>query len=77
MSFYDLSEEEQKAKNVDYDFVACLEYNPQGGWSLSDVERVLAVVEGERDDSSWHWIVRLTGDRHVYMTGGCDYTGWD
>ena len=37
----------------------------------------LAVVEGEHDGASYHWIVRLTGDRHVYMTGGCDYTGWD
>lgn len=80
MSFYDLSEEQQRAMNVDYDFVACIEYNidkKSDGWDLSDVERVIAVVEGEHDGASFHWIARLTGDRYVYMTGGCDYTGWD
>lgn len=80
MSVYDLRDDQQKAMNVDYDFCAALEYNPQP-FNLADVTRVLAVVEGERDESDWHWIVALNkpfdGKRFVYLTGGCDYTGWD
>ncbi len=62
---------------ADYDFGACLEHNPQDGWDLADVKRVLAVIEGEHDGPAWHWIVALNDGRFVYLSGGCDYTGWD
>jgi hypothetical protein len=77
----DLTDEQQKAMNVDYDFCAALEYNSQDGWGLENVHKVRAVVEGERDESAWHWIVELTrmpkNKSFVYMTGSCYYTGWD
>jgi len=76
MSYHDLTEAQQKAMNVDYDFCACLEYNAQP-FNLLDVERALAVIEGEHDGPDWHWIVVLRDGRFVYLTGGCDYTGWD
>jgi hypothetical protein len=48
---------------------------------LSDIEKVLAVVEGESDGADWHWILKLKAPvnkmRYVYLVGGCDYTGWD
>lgn len=81
MSVFDLPDEIRKSMNVDYDFCACLEYNPQDGWGLDNVHKVLAVVEGEHDGADWHWIVELTRmpreKSFVYLTGGCDYTGWD
>lgn len=76
MNFYELTDEQATAMNVDYDFCACLEYNPQP-FNLMDVARVLAVIEGENDREDWHWVVRLRDRRFVYLRGGCDYTGWD
>lgn len=76
MSYYDLTDEQAKRMAVDYNFCACLEYNPQP-FNLFDVERVLAVVEGENDGPDWHWVVQLKDGRFAYLQGGCDYTGWD
>lgn len=80
MSFYNNPEEYTK-RGIDYDLYACLEYNPQGKYLIDDIDKVLAVVEGENDESDWFWILRLKkpvdGNRFVYLTGGCDYTGWD
>ena len=64
-------------RGIDYDLSACLEYNCQPGFTEADIERVLAVVEGEPDGDSWHWILRLSDGRHVYLSGWCDFTGWD
>lgn len=76
MSYYD-NREKYDAMGVDYDLVACLEYNPQTGFSVNDVAKVIAVHEGENDGPDWHWILRLNDDRFIYLSGGCDYTGWD
>jgi hypothetical protein len=76
INYYDLTNEQRESMNVDYDFVACLEYNDLP-FNLFDVERVLAVIEGENDTRDWHWIVKLRNDQTVYVRGGCDYTGWD
>lgn len=77
------SDEQQKRTGIDYDLRTCLEYNPQP-FNLLDIERVLAVWEGERDEDDWRWIIKLTaeagkkhGGRFVFLQGGCDYTGWD
>jgi len=76
MNYYDLRDDQRKAMNLDSDLGAALEYNPQP-FNLLDIERVLAVVDGEHDESAWHWIIKLVDGRYVYMTGSCDYTGWD
>lgn len=76
MNYYELTKQQQKDMGVDYDFCAALEYNPQP-FNLADVRKVLAVVEGEADERDWHWIAALHDGRYVYLTGGCDYTGWD
>jgi hypothetical protein len=77
MDYYDKRAAILKRIGADDDFGACLEYNPQSNWDLPDVKRVLAVIEGEYDSSAWHWIVALLDERFVYLTGCCDYTGWD
>lgn len=81
MSYYD-DTEGYKARGMDYDLVACLEYNPQR-FGPQDIQQVLAVIEGERDGDNWHWVLQLKPESAVdgkwfaYLTGGCDYTGWD
>lgn len=81
MSYYD-DAEEYKARGMDYDLVACLEYNPQR-FGPQDIQQVLAVIEGENDGANWHWVLQLKPESAVdgkwfaYLTGGCDYTGWD
>lgn len=73
--YWEVSKEQRE--KFDYDLIACLCYNPQTGFELLDIDSVLAVVDGERDERPWFWILKLKDGRHVYMTGSCDYTGWD
>lgn len=62
---------------LDYDLRACLEHNPQEGYTAEDIAEVLAVWEGANDGDDWRWILRLNDGRFVFLQGGCDYTGWD
>lgn len=85
-SMYDMTKEDQerlKLAGVDYSLSGCLEYNSQP-FDLLDIEKVLAVWEGENDGDDWRWIIKLTktaskvhGNSFVFLQGGCDYTGWD
>lgn len=75
MSYYD-NEQEYQSRGMDYDLVACLDYNPQS-FSADDIERVLAVWEGENDSDDWRWVLLLKDGRYAFLQGGCDYTGWD
>lgn len=76
MNFFDLTEDQRREMCLDYDLACALKYNPQS-FNLLDIKRLLAVVEGERDGPKWHWIIKLRDGRVAYMSGGCDYTGWD
>lgn len=58
MSYYD-DMEKWDAVGADYDLIACLTYNPQGSFGADDIEKVVAVVEGENDGADWHWILLL------------------
>ena len=42
-----------------------------------DVAEILAIEEGERDDTPWRIVFRVKDGRFGYLTAGCDYTGWD
>jgi hypothetical protein len=65
--------------DVDYDLEAALEYNPDPDDPLkaSDILGEHAVIYGENDEYSWHWLVELNDGRFAYISGECDYTGWD
>ena len=65
--------------DVDYDLEAALEYNPDAKNPLTkeEISGELAVIYGENDEWSWHWIVSLKDGRFAYIVGECDYTGWD
>ena len=56
-----------------YDLSAACEYN---NIDSSDLVDVLLEITGENDGASWHWIVK-TASGYAYISGGCDFTGWD
>lgn len=60
-----------------YDLTACFEYNPQEGLEIEEIDKILAVWEGQNDEDDWRWIVSLTNGKFAFIKGGCDYTGWD
>lgn len=76
MSYYD-NTKEYEARGIDYDLASCLDNNPQEAFTLDDIDKVLAVWEGENDGDDWRWVMRLKDGRFVFLQGGCDYTGWD
>lgn len=78
MSYYYDHENEAIERRIDYDLSACCEHNDVGGgFRLEDVAYVLAALMGEREGPSYHWIVAMKDHTYAYITGGCDYTGWD
>lgn len=48
-----------------------------GDIKYTDIKQILGCVCGENDDRSWHWLVETTDGKLWYVSGGCDYTGWD
>ena len=56
-----------------YDLCAACEYN---NIDSSDLVDVLLEITGENVEADWHWIVTTTSG-FAYISGGCDYTGWD
>lgn len=44
---------------------------------VSQIDTILAQVPGEADGLDWHWLARMKNGKYVYITGSCDYTGWD
>ena len=67
---------ENVERGIDYDLASCLEFNPQP-FTTNDIEKVLAVYEGENDGDDWQWVIALKDGRFTFLQGGCDYTGWD
>jgi hypothetical protein len=76
IGYLNFSDTHLTRRGIDYDLEACLKYN-QTSFSAQQIKRVLAVYEGERDRTPWHWIIQTIGDRMIYLSAGCDYTGWD
>lgn len=64
--------------NLPYDLRAALEYNDTNPVTHDNVAEILAFHEGKKDSPDyWHWLLLLTDNKIAYLTGGCDYTGWD
>lgn len=57
------------------DLSSALESNPTE--ASENIREVLAYVPGEHERVDYHWLVRLRNYDLAYITGGCDYTGWD
>lgn len=59
----------------DYDWKEAFSY--ASGFSIEDVEEVLAHCDGENEGASWLSFGRLKDGRFYFLAAGCDYTGWD
>lgn len=68
--------EEAEDRLNDWNLASAFEFN-NCVIDISDVERVVAVKEGERDGENWVWLMKLKDKRYAVLEGGCDYTGWD
>lgn len=70
---------EDSAKRIDYDLSSNYSYNLKGnvGFRIEDIAYVLAEVMGENDGPDYHWLVAMNDHTYAYVSGGCDYTGWD
>lgn len=44
---------------------------------ISDIDKVVAYVEGENDGPNWLVVGVANDGRWFMMSAGCDYTGWD
>ncbi len=57
-----------------YDWQEAFAY---AGFTMDDVECVIASDDGENDGQSWIAVFHLKNDSYAYLEAGCDYTGWD
>lgn len=48
-----------------------------GPVSISDVKRIVACSEGERDERAWMGLFELHSGAFLTLVASCDYTGWD
>jgi hypothetical protein len=79
------NKERTEQDRITYDLHQAILYNgtyETPKLTSDDIERVLALVEGENDGAHWHWIVELRGygpneEKYAHIDGWCDYTGWD
>jgi len=63
--------------NPNDDLWYALEYNPSQSFNHDEVVSILAEVPGENDELSWWWVLELTRERYILVSGWCDFTGWD
>lgn len=59
------------------DLYYCLDHNTPLNFKEEDITHIVAEVPGHNDEATWWWVLRLSGGKHVLLSAGCDYTGWD
>lgn len=77
MSYYYDHTDDAIERRIDGDLSSNASYNDLAPFRLEDVAYVLAALMGENDGPSYYWIVAMKDRTYAYVTGGCDYTGWD
>lgn len=78
MSWYDMNEEQQKAIHErirDYNWCEAFGYSPVP--IEEAVAEVVAAADGCHDGDNWVGVFKLKDGRFLYVSAGCDYTGWD
>jgi hypothetical protein len=63
-----------EAMRDDYDWQEAFAYSPV---PMDDVAETIVSVDGENDGPEWLGVFRLRDGRFLFLTAGCDYTGWD
>lgn len=46
-------------------------------FTVQDVSEIIAIDEGENDEQDWIGLFRLKDGRYIFISAGCDFTGWD
>ena len=69
-----IEENAKEPRKIDYDLEQVLVL---AGVPRDSIKDILAAVYGENDGADWHYIVVFKDGSYGYLTGGCDYTGWD
>lgn len=59
----------------DYNWEEAFRYSSHG--SREDVRRIIAMAEGENDGDNWIGLFEMNNGTFVFLSAGCDYTGWD
>jgi hypothetical protein len=54
-----------------------LRCNEHCGLAYEEIGEIVTMIEGENEGANWHWLCTLKDGAWAYVTGGCDYTGWD
>ena len=49
---------------------------PTTHFSVDDVTKIISADEGENDELDWVGVFQLRDNRYVFVSAGCDYTGW-
>jgi hypothetical protein len=50
--------------------------NKADSFTREDVDQIIAMVNGENDESDWVGVFRLKDSRYACLRAWCDYTGW-
>lgn len=46
-------------------------------FTIMSVKEIIALDEGENDVEDWIGLFRLNDGRYVFISAGCDFTGWE
>lgn len=58
----------------DYDWKEAFQVS---GADIDQVEKVIASAEGVNDGDNWEGIFKMKNGKYIFLSAGCDYTGWD
>ncbi len=61
------------ARIDDWDWEQAFNYSD---FNREDVAAILAIADGENDDSNWVGVFLLRDGSFGYLSAGCDSTGW-
>lgn len=63
----------------DWDLVSAFEFNYSKDmpFSVTEIKKVIAKHEGKNDVEDWAWLVQLNDNKYSFISGECDFTGWD
>ncbi len=53
-------------------YTGSIEFN---GWD--DISKVISSSDGCNDGPNWIALFQLHDERYLFLSAGCDYTGWD
>jgi len=66
---------------VDHDWEEAFSFAADEGYvkvdPKTDIKRVIASIDGDRDGPDWQAVVELKKGGFLWISSGCDYSGWE